>query len=40
MMKISAAWHALHAIAEMEWHHNCVVLAATEGVLFDGLVTS
>ena len=29
----------MHAIAETEWHHNCVVIA-TEVLYFDGLVTS
>ena len=32
MIKISGAWHAFHAIAKTEWHHNCVVIA-TEGVI-------
>ena len=32
MMKISGLWHALHAIAETEWYHNCVVIA-TEGAI-------
>ena len=31
-MKISGAWHALHAITETEWHHNIVVIA-TEGIV-------
>ena len=39
MMKISEAWHAVHAIAESERHHNCVVIA-TEGIILDGQVTS
>ena len=27
-MQISAAWHALHAIAEMEWVHSSVTIAS------------
>ena len=26
-MQISGAWHALHAIAEMEWVHSSVIIA-------------
>ena len=28
-MLISGAWHALHAIAEMEWVHSSVTIASS-----------
>ena len=34
MVKISGAWHAVHAIAETEWHYNCVVIATEKVILW------
>ena len=39
-MKISEAWHVLHAIAETGRHHNCVDIAAERVILrWPGTVT-